>query len=136
MKTDRDYGAARRHLAVPRGEIGVARALGVLAAVVVFFASGAAYARGAPESFADLAERLTPAVVNIATAQSMRPSQAPETMPQVPPGTSSMAIAPGDSKVIMRASGERQRSAASYTVDEADTGSRGRCRTPPPGPPS
>ncbi len=86
MKTDRDYGAARRHLAVPRGEIGVARALGVLAAVVVFFASGAAYARGAPESFADLAERLTPAVVNIATTQSV-PSQTPEMTPQVPPGS-------------------------------------------------
>jgi serine protease Do len=46
-----------------------------LAAVVLFailfFAAGLAQARSAPESFADLAERLLPTVVNIATTQTV-----------------------------------------------------------------
>ncbi|WP_293211696.1 DegQ family serine endoprotease [Parvibaculum sp.] len=40
-----------------------------LAAVIVF----PAFARGAPDSFADLAERLSPAVVNISTSQVLDP---------------------------------------------------------------
>ncbi len=40
--------------------------------------SGEAAARGAPESFADLAERLTPAVVNISSSQKIRGSASGE----------------------------------------------------------
>jgi len=47
-----------------------------------------AQARETPESFADLAERLLPAVVNISTTQTMpeRGAKGPE-MPQFPPGS-------------------------------------------------
>lgn len=40
---------------------------------------------GAPESFADLVDRVMPAVVNIAAATTTEPSQ--RTLPQLPPGT-------------------------------------------------
>ena len=43
-------------------------------------------ARGAPESFADLAEKLLPAVVNISTLQVIRGQRGPE-VPQFPPGS-------------------------------------------------
>jgi serine protease Do len=46
--------------------------------------SGAA-ARGAPDSFADLAARLLPSVVNIATSQTLKAS--PQQMPDLPPGS-------------------------------------------------
>ncbi len=49
-------------------------------------AAGGAQARETPDSFADLAERLLPAVVNISTTQSMSEERAPE-MPQFPPGS-------------------------------------------------
>jgi serine protease Do len=52
--------------ALGRG-LAVILAVGFLAAT-----SGSALARGAPESFADLAERLTPAVVNISSSQRIR----------------------------------------------------------------
>jgi len=49
--------------------------------------SGLAQARSAPDSFADLAERLLPSVVNIATTQKVeRKGEAPA-MPQFPPGS-------------------------------------------------
>jgi serine protease Do len=44
----------------------------VLWAVLVFAVAGPAAARGAPDSFADLADRLAPAVVNISTTQVIR----------------------------------------------------------------
>ncbi|MEX2454297.1 MAG: trypsin-like peptidase domain-containing protein, partial [Rhodospirillaceae bacterium] len=46
-------------------------------------------ARTAPESFADLAERLLPAVVNISTTQAARPNgeEGGPPMPQFPPGS-------------------------------------------------
>src|SRR5260370_41680214 len=55
---------------------------------------GAAGARGAPESFADRAERLLPAVVNVSTPQTVksatpgegRQRRGPE-IPQFPPGS-------------------------------------------------
>jgi serine protease Do len=50
-----------------------------LAAVLLAIANSHALARGAPDSFADLAQRATPAVVNIATART------PETL-RLPPG--------------------------------------------------
>lgn len=45
-----------------------------------------AAARGAPDSFADLAERLSPAVVNITTTQTIAQPNRPA-MPQVPEGS-------------------------------------------------
>lgn len=46
-----------------------------------------AYARSAPASFADLAERLSPAVVNISTSQTVeRPGFTPN-VPELPPGS-------------------------------------------------
>jgi serine protease Do len=46
-----------------------------------------AQARSAPESFADLAEKLLPAVVNISTSQSVSPRERGGDMPQFPPGS-------------------------------------------------
>ncbi|MDX5362329.1 MAG: DegQ family serine endoprotease [Alphaproteobacteria bacterium] len=43
--------------------------------------------RGVPESFADLAEQLSPAVVNIATSQTVQSQRPDIPMPQFPPGT-------------------------------------------------
>jgi serine protease Do len=52
---------------------------------------GRAAARGAPESFADLADKLLPSVVNISTTQTVKPEQHSEKstpeMPQFPPGS-------------------------------------------------
>ena len=48
--------------------------------------SSQAHAKSPPESFADLAERLLPAVVNIATTQTVDSSRMPD-MPQFPPGS-------------------------------------------------
>jgi len=48
--------------------------------------SSPAGAKAPPESFADLAERLLPAVVNIATTQTVDSSRMPD-MPQFPPGS-------------------------------------------------
>lgn len=45
----------------------------VLAALFAAFIASPAVARGAPDSFADLAERLSPAVVNISTSQVLKP---------------------------------------------------------------
>lgn len=59
----------------------------VLVALAILLQAAAAGAREAPGSFADLAERLLPAVVNISTTQTMRnPERIPE-MPQFPPGS-------------------------------------------------
>ena len=44
-----------------------------------------AYARGAPDSFADLANQLLPTVVNIATTQTLKPNAAQEALPDLPP---------------------------------------------------
>ncbi len=86
MRTHLDNAA--RTLSAPRGDIGFARLLGVLATLAVFFLTGAAHARGAPERFADLAAKLMPAVVNISTTQRVRTTRpTPEMMPQVPPGS-------------------------------------------------
>ena len=45
-----------------------------------------ASAKPAPESFADLAEKLLPSVVNISTTQAVEAGKGPE-MPQLPPGS-------------------------------------------------
>ena len=49
-------------------------------------ASVTALARGAPDSFADLAAKLVPAVVNVSTTQTVKREALPQ-MPQLPPGS-------------------------------------------------
>src|ERR1700733_10524168 len=44
------------------------------------------FARGAPDSFADLSARLLPSVVNIATSQTLK-APPPQDMPTLPPGS-------------------------------------------------
>jgi len=58
--------------------------LALLCAMLV--AAGAAQARGTPESFADLAEKLTPSVVTISSTQAMPERRGPEGF-NVPPGS-------------------------------------------------
>lgn len=58
-----------------------------LVAVTLMAMSLSAKAAPAPDSFADLADRLLPAVVNISTTQTLKnPERAPD-IPQVPPGS-------------------------------------------------
>ena len=61
----------------------------VLAAFALFavtLAASIANAKSAPDSFADLAERLLPSVVNISTTQTVEGNKGPE-LPQLPPGS-------------------------------------------------
>lgn len=57
-----------------------------LLALAMMFASASAQARSAPDSFADLAEKLLPSVVNISTTQVIEGRSGPQ-MPQLPPGS-------------------------------------------------
>ncbi|MBV8978982.1 MAG: DegQ family serine endoprotease [Alphaproteobacteria bacterium] len=57
----------------------------VLAMLALLAAPLAAAARPAPESFADLTDKLLPTVVNIASSQTLKPSQPQAALPQVPP---------------------------------------------------
>jgi len=60
----------------------------LFAIIALLAAPIAAFARAAPASFADLAERLSPAVVNISTAQKVdRPSFGPRSGPELPEGS-------------------------------------------------
>lgn len=52
----------------------------------LILAAPQAFARGAPDSFADLAEKLLPAVVNISTTQSVKAREGVE-VPRFPPGS-------------------------------------------------
>lgn len=61
-------------------------ALVAMALLSVPLVAEPAFARGAPDSFADLAERLSPAVVNISTSQTVR-GRAGEGMPGLPEGS-------------------------------------------------
>ena len=79
--------AGKRATVLPRMEIAIARLLGVLVVLVLFALAQPAQARGAPDSFADLAEALTTAVVNISTTQSIEAAPGPEAMPEMPPGS-------------------------------------------------
>ena len=71
----------------------IAALAALLFAVPAIIASGPALARGAPDSFADLAARLLPSVVNISTTQILKTSsggggdQDQPDMPQFPPGS-------------------------------------------------
>ncbi len=78
-------GAGR--LVRPRPDTGFARLFGLAVGLVAILLTHAAVARAAPESFADLAAKLTPAVVNISTSQSITTAQGPQILPQLPPGT-------------------------------------------------
>lgn len=69
-----------------------ARVLGAVMALILVVALpiGQGVAKAPPESFADLAERLLPAVVNISTTQTIQAQQQPgggPEMPQFPPGS-------------------------------------------------
>ncbi|MEK9726060.1 MAG: Do family serine endopeptidase, partial [Rhodospirillaceae bacterium] len=77
-----------KSLAFPHS--GARRSLGreVLAVLLVagWAIAGTAEAKTAPESFADLAQKLLPSVVNISTTQTVEGRDNP-TMPQLPPGS-------------------------------------------------
>lgn len=60
--------------------------VGLLFALAVVLSTLPANARSAPESFADLAEKLLPAVVNISSTQVVRSTERQE-RPQAPPGS-------------------------------------------------
>ena len=78
----RGGGSVRTVFSLVRGA--AIAAVGAFALLVVSPAS----ARDAPPGFADLAEKLLPAVVNIATTQAAAPDRArPRDMPQAPPGS-------------------------------------------------
>src|SRR6266436_2312835 len=67
-------------------------AVAAAAALVLAFPAGISWAaRPAPEGFADLAEKLVPAVVNISTTQTVKPDKQRERAtpgrPQFPPGS-------------------------------------------------
>jgi serine protease Do len=59
----------------------------VLAAAFLAFDVSSAQAKAAPQSFADLADKLTPAVVNISTTQVVESKGSLPNMPQFPPGS-------------------------------------------------
>ena len=69
----------------------VGRLVDLLIVAPVVLASWAASARPAPDSFADLADKLLPSVVNISTTQTMRSDRGREhagpEIPQFPPGS-------------------------------------------------
>ena len=56
--------------------------LAALAAIGIVVSSSLAFAKAPPDGFADLAEKVTPAVVNISTTQKVE--RAPEQMPEMP----------------------------------------------------
>lgn len=58
----------------------------LLALLAFLFQAAPAFARGAPESFADLAEKLSPAVVNISTSQTVNGGARPP-LPGMPEGS-------------------------------------------------
>jgi serine protease Do len=68
----------------------LARRAAIACAALVILALGAwpsaAIARGAPDSFADLVQKLIPAVVNVSTTQTVKGEPGIE-MPQFPPGS-------------------------------------------------
>jgi serine protease Do len=69
----------------PRILRAMAGLIGVLA--ILTFATGNAWARPAPENFADLAEKLLPSVVNISTVQAVSEKDKRRNVPNLPPGS-------------------------------------------------
>jgi serine protease Do len=72
-------GSSRRHV--------VSRFSAALLALAVLVQAVPALARPAPDSFADMAEKLLPAVVNVSTTQTVQSPQDMPEMPQFPPGS-------------------------------------------------
>lgn len=62
------------------------RALSILCVLTLLFVGGEASARPAPDGFADLAEKLAPAVVNISTTQKLKASSQNSPFQQLPQG--------------------------------------------------
>ena len=65
----------------------VPAARGLTLALLMLAISGPAFARPAPDSFADLADRLLPTVVNIATSQTLKQPGPQAGLPNIPPGS-------------------------------------------------
>src|SRR6185437_11045505 len=65
----------------------LAVALTAAPASVATMGAGVALARPAPDSFADLAEKLLPAVVNISTTQTLKAANPKLSLPDIPPGS-------------------------------------------------
>lgn len=61
-------------------------AAALVVGVALIASPQSAFAKPAPESFADIAEKLLPTVVNISTTQTIKEQRGPE-MPQFPPGS-------------------------------------------------
>jgi len=82
-KTHRNHSQQQAKAAAFNPTLWVISMLSVLGLLIAFAAQS--HARGAPESFADLAERLLPAVVNISTTQKIesRQGQLPEGVPDL-----------------------------------------------------
>ena len=59
----------------------------VIACLILTAPHSQAIARGAPDSFADLADKLLPTVVNIATSQTLKQTNPQAGMPNIPPGS-------------------------------------------------
>jgi serine protease Do len=78
-------GDTKKRLA-PLGRVMVALLALTIAVPAMPVGGNPAAARSAPDSFADLAQRLLPAVVNISATQINRKRRLPE-MPQFPPGS-------------------------------------------------
>ena len=70
-----------------RSIMGLLAAIAILAAPAMPGGSSPAMARSAPESFADLADKLLPSVVNISTTQTQSAGDQNFDMPQFPPGS-------------------------------------------------
>mgnify|MGYP003571043401 FL=1 len=77
---------AKRQDAAP-GIMRTLTALAALTAIVLALYAAPAFARGAPESFADLAEKLSPAVVNISTSQTLKTGVPGGAVPGLPEGS-------------------------------------------------
>jgi serine protease Do len=91
-KNNKAIALARQHhrQAMTPGQMIKVWLLAAATLVIAFSFISAASARGAPDSFADLAERLLPAVVNISTTQVVQQRQKQKRevpMPQFPPGS-------------------------------------------------
>ena len=65
----------------------LARLMTTLMALALLLAATAGRAGPAPDSFADLSERLLPAVVNISTTQTLKNAERGMEVPQFPPGS-------------------------------------------------
>ena len=86
------YKAPKSNVAVARAQdasqqaVWLIRLFALALATALMMYAGAAFAKGAPESFSGLAKKLLPTVVNISTTQTVEGRVGPE-MPQLPPGS-------------------------------------------------